>query len=256
MSISRARAPQLHAQTVPRSHLAPALIDRMWTLFSAHYADVDRTAFEADLAGKDDVVLLRSPADDELQGFSTLQRLHLTLAGRPVRVLFTGDTIVAPAYWGQTALQRAFLAYAIGWWLRQPTVPLWWFLITKGYKTYLLLTRNFPVHWPRHDRPTPPDALLLLDACARAKFPETWVPERGILAHAGRYGRLREEVAPIDARLAAAPDVRFFLERNPGHAAGDELVCLGRIGPDLWTFYMTKLLRRTLSRRRRPGGGQ
>jgi len=42
--------------------------------------------------------------------------------------------------------------------------------------------------------------------------------------------------------------VRFFVQRNPRHAEGDELCCLGKVDLKLWTFYMRKLLRRRLRR--------
>ena len=47
--------------------------------------------------------------------------------------------------------------------------------------------------------------------------------------------------------LLTHPDIRFFVEKNPGHVLGDELACIGRMGPGLWTSYMSKLGRRVLS---------
>lgn len=220
----------------------------MWTLFEAYYADVGRETFERDLSNKDHVILLHDAADGSLQGFSTLRQLRLSVQGRPLLAVFSGDTIVDQRYWGQTALQRAFLRYVIGCKLRHPWLPVYWYLITKGYKTYLLLARNFPEHWPRYDRPTPPWQSEVLDRLARELFPDTWRPEAGVLAHAGQGGCLRAEVAPLSAELLQMPQVRFFAQRNPGHAQGDELCTLGRVGADLWVAYMGKLVRRGLSR--------
>ena len=50
----------------------------------------------------------------------------------------------------------------------------------------------------------------------------------------------------VEDRFLEHPDIRYFLERNPGHAAGDELCCLGRIDLALWSSYMLKLVRRHL----------
>ena len=57
--------------------------------------------------------------------------------------------MIAQAYWGQKALQRVFTRYVVGVKLRHPLQRVYWFLITKGYKTYLLLSRYFPEYWPR-----------------------------------------------------------------------------------------------------------
>jgi hypothetical protein len=82
-------------------------------------------------------------------------------------------------------------------------------------------------------------------------FPEAWREETGVLHHVEPVGRLREGIAPVEASALVHPDVRFFLERNPGHGDGDELCCLGRIGLELWGAYSAKLARRVLFRRRR-----
>jgi hypothetical protein len=37
---------------------------------------------------------------------------------------------------------------------------------------------------------------------------------------------LKPHLAAVPDGRADNPHVRFFLERNPGHASGDELVCL------------------------------
>ncbi|MBN2359812.1 MAG: hypothetical protein JXR83_10190, partial [Deltaproteobacteria bacterium] len=171
--------------------------------------------------------------------------------GRAVVVVFSGDTVVARECWGQTRLQRSFLSYVMRAKLAHPLTPVYWFLISKGYKTYLLLTRNFPEHWPRHDRPTPPWQSALLDDVARHKYSAAWQPERGILHFDLCVGALREQVAPVTEQQLQYPDIRFFCERNPGHAGGDELCCLGRVNHRLWLYYTTKLLRRALGQETR-----
>lgn len=238
-------ARRLAARTVPREALSPGDREAMWDLFARHYEAVTRAGFEADLADKSHVILLRPAGEERLAGFSTLTSFPVVVQGRTVVVVFSGDTVVDPAWWGQTALQRAFLAWVIRVWLARPRTPVYWFLISKGYRTYLLLTRNFPEHWPRYDRPTPAFQAALLDTVARARFGDAWDADRGVLRFATCAGRLREGVAPVDPGTTA-PDVRFFVARNPGHAEGDELCCLGRVDHRLWLFYMGRLARRAL----------
>lgn len=242
--------PRLAARIVTRSSLSGATRDAMWALFHATYDDVERDRFERDLDGKSHVILLLDARGGDVRGFSTQRLFEQTVRGRRVQVLYSGDTVVDPAYWGQTALHRAFLRFGMGAALRRPRVPTYWYLISKGYKTYLLLARNFPEHWPRHDRPTPDWQQALLDHLGAALFPGAWDPGKGVLHHPTALGRLRDGVAPVEPAALAHPDVAFFCERNPGHAQGDELCCLGHVGLDLWAAYTFKLARRALGKGR------
>ncbi|UJR81091.1 hypothetical protein [Sandaracinus amylolyticus] len=227
--------------------LAPAEIDVMWTLFARHYEDVTRETFEQDLAPKQHVILLREAVSRQIVGFSTIEVDRRHVGGRDIVSIFSGDTIVERRYWGTRALHRAFFRYVMALKLASPTTPVYWFLITKGYKTYLLLTRNFPEHWPRHDRATPPWQQAILDDLATRRFGDAYDARHGVLRLADSgHGRLRAEVAPIDETLAHDPDVRFFVERNPGAPRGDELCCLGRVGVGLAMQFGRKQLARAL----------
>lgn len=239
---------KLRADVVAVTALGPAEREAMWRVFSRYYAEVSRPTFEADLDEKDDVILLSDSGDRSLQGFSTLKLFEETVSGRRCLAIFSGDTIVDEAYWGQRALHRRFIRYVVMHKLRRPHLEVHWFLITKGYKTYLLLARNFPSYWPRHSARTPPHEAVLLDRLARRKFGEAWKPERGVLEFAQAMGRLKEGVAPIDRALMQDPDVRYFAQRNPGHQRGDELCCLGRVDLELWAAFTWRLVRRTFAR--------
>lgn len=222
----------------------------MWALYRAYYARADEPRFFADLDDKREVILVRDAADHTLQGFTTLVSYPHVVDGRRVRVLFSGDTIIAAPYQGQTALQRAFVRYLMRLVVRHPREPVYWFLISKGYKTYLLLSRNFLEYWPRHDRPTPPHALAMLTSLARARFGDAYRPDTGIVRFEPPGPRLEEWVAPLAPSALAHPDVRFFVERNPGWAEGDELCCVGRVDLAMGLNYVRRLLRRTLGRTR------
>ena len=214
----------------------------MWRLFNRFYADVTREMFAEDLAWKRDVILCRDSGDGELRGFSTLALFRRVVDGRKVVAIFSGDTIIEPEYWGQTALQRQFFLYILKQKARHPFSRVYWFLISKGYKTYLLLSRNFVEYWPRWDRPTPTWQANVIGHMASELYGEAWQPGLGVLRFTESKGRLREAVAPIEPSLLAHDDIRFFAEKNPGHAGGDELCCLGRVDPVLAISYSVKLL--------------
>lgn len=247
LGLLHTRSGRLLGEVASVDRLDPETREAMWHCFSRYYEEVERAAFEADLSEKQRVILLRDSGDGSLQGFSTLKIYDLVHQGRRCVAIFSGDTIVEAAYWGQKALHRTFLRFVISQKLSRPHLPLYWFLITKGYKTYLLLARNFPEYWPRHERPTPSWEASLIDHLAREKFGDAWRPERGVLEFPRCAGKLRDGVAPLDEALLAAPDARFFAEKNPGHAGGDELCCIGKVDLRLYFAFSWKQLRRFAS---------
>jgi hypothetical protein len=238
---------KLRARLWRQAALSSHQRDQMWALFARFYSDVSRPQFDADLAGKHDVILLNDRKDRSLQGFSTLMRYQVEVQGHRYAIVFSGDTIVAPEYWGQSALQLAFYRYVVATKVEFPRLPVYWFLITKGYRTYLLLSRNFLEYWPRHDQPTPPDRQALLDHVARERFGAAWKPELGLLQFDTPHGRLKDEVAPISDTHLQEPDIRFFATQNPRHAHGEELCCLGRIDARFALAYAAKRFKRALA---------
>lgn len=239
---------RLRAETIARAALTGADRAAMWALFSRYYASITRETFERDLDAKNDVIVLRDDHDDKIAGFSTIAVYDETVDGSRVRVVFSGDTVIDEAYWGQTALQRAFFLYLMRAKLTKPFRRVYWFLISKGYKTYLLLARNVPTHYPRHDAPTPALEDRVIDRLAKAKYPDAWNAEAGVLRFDDCPGRLKDGIAPIEAHLLEHDDIRFFLERNPGHARGDELCCLGAIDRHLPFFFIARQLAKALRR--------
>jgi hypothetical protein len=228
----------LRARSLSVKRLDVATRDAMWRIFETHYEGASRAEFEGDLDAKQWAIVARD-AEGRVQGFSTLDWSVVPHDGRQYGILYSGDTVVARPYWGDGALQAAFLRRMALLWARRPWRPAYWFLISKGYKTYLLLTRNFPEHWPRHDRPTPPPVASLLDSVARQRFGPGWDPQSGIVRGVSG-GRVAAGLAPITAEQLARPDIAYFAERNPGHVDGDELACLGRLSPKILVAYASK----------------
>ncbi len=236
----------LKAELRKISDLTVSQKNSMWEVFCRYYDNASREAFERDLEQKTEVILLKDVKEGSIQGFSTLhfsKRIH---EGKRVAVVFSGDTVIEKRYWGQSALQWRFFFYVIRKKLTHPFHRTYWFLISKGYKTYLLLTRNFVEYWPRYEEPTPPWQLSLIDTLSRERFSGAWVPERGVIDFKGTKDILRESIAPIREELLKVPDIRFFVEKNPGHGKGDELCCLGRVDSRMAQVYPRKIIKRLL----------
>ncbi len=193
----------------------------MQRLLGRHFDGVTPAGFDADLAGKNWVLLLHDGS--ELVGFSTLAVYESVAAGTVVTVVCSGDTIVDPSAWGSAALPREWIGAVNRLRERYPNGPLLWLLLTSGFRTYRLLSTFWQDFHPRFDGPTPADVQRTMDALAAERF--------GAACHDGvvRFDRpqvLRAGLAGIPAARMADPHVAFFDRRNPGHGRGDELVCL------------------------------
>jgi hypothetical protein len=220
---------RLLGEIVDRPALPPALVDRLYALQDLCYDGVDPARFRADLEEKQWVILLRDGEGGEVVGFSTQRTLEVEVAGRRVRALFSGDTVIDPAYWGEQTLVRAFCRL-IGRLLASGPGPLYWFLISKGHRTYLYLPTFFHSFWPCHERPTPPFEAELIRVLGQSRYPGEFDAARGVIRPRGPHDRLKEALDG-SARRGHHPHVAFFLERNPGHRRGDELLCVADLDP-------------------------
>jgi len=213
---------------VKSSQLSAAQITRMFHIMDAYYADFTEAQFRADLAAKDEVILLHDD-NGAIVGFSTLLARPMWVNGRKIISLYSGDTVLEKAYWGNGALAAAFGLYMIRLRLKHFFTPAYWFLMSKGYKTYLLMTNNFLYYFPRFDRPTPREAQNLISAFYGEHFAGRFDARTGLVTALKQSGHLKLAVADIEPRLLAHPRIKFFSDRNPGWQNGDELACVARV---------------------------
>jgi hypothetical protein len=213
---------QLVSSIRPVASIAAHEVDAMQALMARHYEAVPRERFDADLAKKDEVVMLHDDSGT-LRGFTTL-------AWNPAGVLpegdilFSGDTIIDESCWGSQELVRAFCQRA-GAWRAKSGRRLFWLLISKGHRTYLylpLFARRFHPH-PEREEPAWQD---LAARVAEGMFGDSWQPQEGVVRFNESQGHLRGDLADDARARQDNPWVRFFLERNPRYDRGEELVCL------------------------------
>jgi hypothetical protein len=223
-------AKQLTATIGHVSSLEERAIGAMFDLYDRYYDATARPLFEADLRNKDYVVTLRE-ASGALAGFSTLAVLEAEIGGQPLRAIYSGDTIIDHAHWGTQALAFTWIRFAgtIKAWA--PQLPLYWFLIVKGHRTYRYLSAFSVDFYPRWDTPTPPTARAIIDALAQRRFAQAYDARRGVVSFPRSRGHLKPRWAAIEETEASRDDVSFFLRSNPGYARGDELVCLTELAP-------------------------
>ena len=263
---------KLYAKIVSPQDLQGPDRVRMFEIMTRYYDNVDFAEFKRDLAAKDRVILLlekqcasvqattpqcsRSPGPsqiattvvgsrDSIQGFSTLKHLVYKIDGKKVRGIFSGDTILEKKHWGSRVLGKAFLAHLFKQRLKNLRVPLYWFLISKGYKTYLLMANNFAEHYPRFESDTPGPMQSLMDRAYGDLYPENYHPASGLILFSKNTCKLKSSVASIEtAKLKSNPRVDHFEKLNPGWEKGNELCCVAKMTLSMPFNYWIKSLKK------------
>ena len=175
--------------------------------------------------------MILSDEDGAIRGFSTFLIYETAAAGRPMTVVYSGDTIVDPSAWGTHALPRAWIRAVYDLRRRFPAGDLYWLLLTSGFRTYRFMSVFCRSFHPRFDQATPPETQAVIDALSVERFGAAYLQPAGLVRFA-RPQVLRGDLREVPEGRTDDPHVRFFLDRNPGHAGGDELVSLASLGFD------------------------
>lgn len=241
----------LRASIIKPADLTEDDCAQMFLLMRQYYSDITESRFNVDLAEKTDVIVLRD-SRRKIRGFSTLlvgELTNLEKSRRAVRYVFSGDTVVDREFWGQKQLGLAFLKYLFNEKLKHPLQPVYWMLMSKGYKTYLLMANNFSVHYPRFEKKTPADVQEVLERFYEGKFGDMFDKATGLMIPTGPSCRLREGVAAVTDELRKAlPRVDFFARRNPAWDDGVELACVAEMQLIMPFKYFLKKIRDSFTR--------
>lgn len=224
----------------------------MFNVFTKYYNNVDFEVFKKDLADKDSVFLLKDSKTKDIKGFSTIKSINISYEGKDVRGVFSGDTVVEKEYWGQGTLGVAFLKYLFMEKLKKPFQPLYWYLISKGYKTYLLMANNFSVHYPRYEKTTPKKEQFFIDEFSRSIYGDHYDLERGVISFSKvetvTKDCLKESITPITEELLTNKRINFFANKNPDWSNGDELSCLAEMTFSMPLYYQMKVIKKAWMR--------
>ena len=221
-------AARLQGRVVARQMLDLPTRDAMFALLAAHFAGVDRATFDRDLDEKSCAILLEDGAG-VLRGFTTMLVYESRVAGAPVSVIYSGDTIVERAWWGSPVLARTWIGAALnvradrrtaGRVLAAPHVRVSHLPFPAG-----VLPRLLPALRRGHAASTGRAARR---ARATNGSDVSTTPPRASFDSCGRRCSRRISITLPEGRMPD-PHIAFFLERNPGFVRGDELVCLTRI---------------------------
>ena len=205
----------------------------MYQLFLRQFEEISLADFICDLKEKNWLLLLRHE-DGSLIGFSSMHFYQTFIEGQHLAVVYSGDTVVDASSWGNSALSYNWMG-AIDYLRRQHNVDrVYWFLLVSGYRTYRFLPVYSQSFHPRFDKPTPADVQQVMNTLAQQRFGELYDATSGVV-RLKVAAILRDEFRGIPDHRLKDPHIAFFAERNPGHQAGDELVCLAELGEDKLT---------------------
>jgi len=214
---------------------------RMLSLMQMYYENVDADQFYKDLARKDCVIVLRESG--VIQGFSTQRLLTNNICGQEVRLLFSGDTVIDQHHRDSLSLPIAWGRMMLDILSRFPVTPLYWLLISKGYRTYRYLPVFFKDYFPCTDRCLSGLEQGILETFTDDLFNGQLDRDSWILRSSGNSQRVRPGVTDITEAKRRKADIAFFEALNPGHASGDELICLAKFEEDnLHPFILRRLL--------------
>lgn len=222
---------RLFSEIVPAAALPEKEIKEMFALFSRYYDGVAWRTFHKDLQSKDWILLFREVRSGRVQGFTSLLLFEHRYLGDIKAIVYSGDTVIHQPYWNSRIVAKSWIRAVMD--LARGTVhPLYWLLISSGFRTYRYLPVFFNSYFPCFTRSTPPNIQLLMDDLATHLFADQYDRSTGIV-------RFREGCTPLNHRYCFFPAIReqdphsrFFEQQNPGHGEGDELVCLTEIHLD------------------------
>lgn len=217
----------------------------MYELFKVYYQNTPFSQFLEDFSKKTGAHIAKRKTDGKVVGFSTAVATNIMgPKGKEVRVLFSGDTVMSKEYWGTTAFPQSFFRWLLAERLAHPTTEMYWFLISMGYRTYLILANNFYKYYPNIDGDDP-HLREVAFAASEHLFPGTLNRETGLLDFGDDACALSDFVTPITDKERAVPKIAFFESRNPGWAQGDEMACVGSLD---WGSFLRVVVdaRRTL----------
>jgi hypothetical protein len=207
----------------------------MLALMRRHYVNVQPSVFFSDLDEKRWVIVVREPATGALCGFSTQTLLEIELDGQVVRALFSGDTIIDRQHWGDPALSHVWGQFALSLIDRYGDEPLYWFLLSQGFRTYRFLPLFFHEFYPRSGNAMQQELEAAVRALASSRYGSHFDLAAGVVrSHPQQYS-LRDGVADITTERLRNEHVRFFRDANPGHARGDELCCIAPLTRENFT---------------------
>ncbi|MBC8060248.1 MAG: hypothetical protein H7Y18_06240 [Clostridiaceae bacterium] len=204
-------------------------IDVMYKLMDEFYDNMTFEDFGNDLKEKDYCIVLRDNLKF-IKGFSTQKIIEVCVKDKKIHGVFSGDTIIHKDYWGSFELHKVFAKFFFDY--AEKYEEFYWFLISKGYKTYKMLPTFFKKSYPNYREETPKYIKDIINAFGKTAYSEDFDEASGVIKYKHVKDKLKKGVADIDDKKLKDKDIKFFVEINPAYLKGNDLVCLAKIQKD------------------------
>lgn len=219
----------LQSDLLPIKDLSDKLKKELFDLYYKYFENVSPEIFFEHISHKDDIILLKDSEENIIRGFSTLKKMVFPFKDKKLPIVFTGDTIIHHKFWGYQELVRRYNIYCGEFASKFPEKGVFWFLITKGYKTYRYLPVFTKKYYPSYKEETPKYKKELIDAIANHLYPKQYDPDTYLISFKDKIGNLRQGIGDITDHRLKNPDVKFFHKLNPTHIEGTELCSIAEM---------------------------
>lgn len=237
---------RLTSEIIVPTLLTETDVQSMFGLMRSYFDAVSLDLFSKDLFEKNWVIMIRDKDNSKICGFSTISLLTDNINGAKITVVYSGDTILKKECWQAFSLERAWVPFVFSKVRSDPDRLWYWFLISKGYRTYRYLPLHFKQFWPSPDEAIPSFERNLLNRLGNKKFDHFYDPHNNIIKFPNDY-RLKQGVSDITPQKRKDRYVEFFVKSNPGWNQGDELACIvplrfSNIKPSLQRIFKSRLV--------------
>ncbi len=204
------------------------------TLYKDYYDGVTYEGYFKDHFKEKDYVILLSTEDDVIKGFSLQQVIPVQVDGKDVLVLWAGDILVHPDFWGKNEYRLKLSELCLKLHQENPEKLVYRLATPKGYKTYRVVQNLFHKFYPSPDYDYYPEfESKIIDQILSSKYPpDIYDKDRKLLVVREDDHRLAAGFAQITPDKLKDPFIKCFYDRNPDYARGNEIPVISRITPD------------------------
>ena len=202
----------LTSWTIHRTELSPADIQSMFAVFRGeNFEQTSQDIFQRVLLESKDWVILLRDESDRVQGFSTLALYETEFESQKMSLVYSGDTIIRREFWGTPQLPREWIHTVLEK-SQSMQQPLYWLLISSGYKTYCFLSVFYKTFYPHYAIPTPLHIQSLMHHLASQHFGDDYIPALGVVRFKVGATPLRDGVAEVTYERLHDPHVAHYIK--------------------------------------------
>ena len=222
------------------SDLSATERDQLFRLLGSHCANVKQACFDRDLDEKQFVLMGRVLAGGAIRGFCTFREVDIAVESETVRVIVTGDTLLALEDWASGRAVRS-------WWQHmqflagRTKAPVYWVSFLESHRVYRLLGGLFESYFPRAGVELPARERHIRDTIAAMKYPGEYDAASAVIKPVQPTPVCAERVAAATA-MGHDPASRYFVAANPGYLRGEYLVCIADLSERNWTRLARRML--------------